>query len=84
MSDHVHNHDGAGHSYKRYIARLDDIKLLADVVCQLDVQINHLPPDSEDAQYLTALVEHAHDTLIRILGQDAGQVYAADNAENAA
>lgn len=78
------NHDGAEHPYKRYIARLEDIKLLSDVVCQLDCQKNQQPAESEAVRNLTVLVNRAHDTLIRMLGDDAGLVYAAEDEEQAA
>lgn len=69
---------------KLYYAKLDDIKLLSDVVCQLDYQKNQQPAESEAARNLTVLVNRAHDTLIRLLAEDAGLVYAAEDAEQPA
>lgn len=78
------NHDGAEHPYKRYIARLDDINLLSQVVNELDHQKNQQPAESEAVRNLTVLVNRAHDTLIRILGDDVGQIYAPDEPEQEA
>lgn len=69
---------------KTYIARLEDIQLLSDVTAQLDHVKNLLQAEWVAVVESAALVERAHTTLERILGEDVALVYSPDDMEKTA
>jgi hypothetical protein len=68
---------------KHYTVSIDDIKLLAYTTAQLDHVKGLLPESCAAVRESVVLVNRAHNTLERILGDDAALVYAPCDEEDA-
>lgn len=72
---------------KTYLTNLHGVKTLADIVAQLDHVKNLLPKGSLAQQESSAMIDHGHDVLERMLGRDIALVYRdpeSDAADGAA
>lgn len=66
-----------------YRLSLADVQLLASAVADLD-GLKNLAPEGPDRQQTASLVDRAHTTLHRILGDDLALIYAPEDKEQAA
>lgn len=66
-----------------YQITLDDLKMFADAVCELDTlnsfaaEVCNAPV--EEVQRVTYLVERMHEVIERIAGPQAGEIYAPED-----
>lgn len=70
---------------KTYAATLDDLRLMADMACQLDYVKNLLPPECAPSFVECQRLQKAgHATVQRLLGADARAVYGDEPEEETA
>jgi len=66
---------------KTYSTDIHGVKLLSDIVTQLDHVKNLLPQDSVAMRESGALIDHGHDVIERMLGDDTVLIYGQPEPE---